>query len=124
VAQSTKCPTLVEFFNLTVGDMEPNSTFGGLLLLAVKQQLSVIAITQALIVAGITAAITTYTTTQVLQKELYFIHESLRKYEEASRILSYKIEGIALKQAAAVANAEAIHTNHETRLQTIEAKRR
>jgi len=42
--------------------MEPHSTFAGVLLLAVRQQLSVIAIAQALVVAMITATVTAYAT--------------------------------------------------------------
>jgi len=98
--------------------------FGGLFLLAVRQHLSVVALIQALLVAAVTAGVTTYTTTQVIQRELLFVHEAIKKHDDADRILNQKLEGIALKQAAGIANAEAIHLNHETRLQTLENRRR
>jgi len=58
--------------------VEPHSTFGGLFLLAVRQQLSVIAIVQALLVAGITASVTTYATAQRVDERLKEVVQEIR----------------------------------------------
>ncbi len=50
--------------------MEPHTSFGGLLLLAVRHQLSVVAVTQTLLVAGVTAGVTTYATAQRVDERM------------------------------------------------------
>ena len=105
--------------------MEPHaSTFGALFMLSMKQQVSAVALAQALVVAIITASVTTFATVKVLEREMSLVRETLDKHEQVEKGLGTKLDEIGLKQAGAISKAEAIHANHEQRLQSLETKRR
>lgn len=103
--------------------MEPNTFGGGVLMLAVKNQLTLDNAVQAVLVAVLTSSVTAYSTVQVLQKELGFIRETVVKNEQVAQTLATKVEILANRQAAGLAEAAVIHSNHELRIQTLEKRK-
>ena len=71
--------------------VEPSTSFGGLMLLAVKHQLSVVAITQTLIVAGVTAGVTTYATAQRVDERMKEAVQEIKEIKQEHTMLRERI---------------------------------
>ena len=87
-----------------------------LAVLMVKPQISVPTIINALIIAGITAAVTSWATVNRIDKRMDEVIQDMRKMSE-------RVDVIALKQAAAIGEAGATHDNLHKRLERLEKPR-
>lgn len=103
--------------------MEPHSSFGAILMLSMKQQISIAAMAQALIVAGVTAAVTSFATVKVLEREMLYVRETLNRQEMEEHRIRDRLEAVQSKQDAAVSQAYVIHDNLDRRLQVLESQR-
>ena len=84
--------------------IDPNTTgILALMMTAAQRQLSVVGITQALIVAGITAGATGYVSAQVLQREVGYLRETIERLDREQRATAAKVTAVELRQAAAIA---------------------
>lgn len=71
--------------------MEPGTSFGGILLLAAKHQLSVVAITQTLVVAGVTASVTTYATAQRVDERMKEAVQEIKEIKQEHTMMRERI---------------------------------
>ena len=71
--------------------MEPHTSIGGLLLLAVRHQLSIVAITQTLLVAGVTAGVTTYATAQRVDERMKEVILEIKEIQREHSTLRERI---------------------------------
>ena len=68
-----------------------------------QRMATVAGVTQALIVAGITASATGYVSAQVLQREVGYLRESIERLDREQRATAAKVAAVELRQAAAIA---------------------
>lgn len=87
-----------------------------LAVLMVKPQVSMPMIVNALVIAGITAAVTSWATVQRVDKRMDEVIHDMRKMSE-------RVDTIALKQATAIGEAGATHDNLHKRLERLEKPR-
>ena len=84
--------------------IDPNITgIIALMVTAVQRQMSIVGITQALIVAGITASATGYVSARVLEREVGYLRETIERVDREQRAVAAKVAAVELRQAAAIA---------------------
>ena len=88
-----------------------------------QRMATVAGVTQALIVAGITASATGYVSAQVLRSEVGYLRETIERLDRDQRAMSAKVAEIEVRQARAIGQADLIHGVHDRRIDLLEAKR-
>lgn len=84
--------------------------------LTIKPQISVPMVVNALVIAGITAAVTSWATVQRVDKRMDEVIHDMRKMSE-------RVDTIALRQATAIGEAGVVHDNLHKRLDRLEKPR-
>ena len=103
--------------------MPQHSLLSAFLLTAARTNVNVPLIINALIVAGVTASATGYVTAQVLQSEMGYLKKEIKRVDDKTDKTSATVDGIALRQAAVISQADVIHANLERRVEKIEGRK-
>lgn len=104
--------------------MDPHSGWGLVGLAVAKQQFSLANVTQALIVAGITAAATTYATTRVLEREVQYIRDMMQEQRQVIEKLAVKVNEIEMRQAEAIALRKATDADLQAQINRVREGKR
>ena len=84
--------------------MEPHTSFGGLLLLAVRHQVSVVVVTQTLLVAGVTAGVTTYATAQRIDERMKEVIQEIKEIQREHSALRERLTRMETEIGVTVRN--------------------
>ena len=103
--------------------MDPHYDVWAVAVTAIREHLSVPAIVQALVVAGVTASATGYVSAQVLRSEVGYLRETIERLDRDQRATAAKIAEIEVRQARVIGQADLIHGAQDRRIERLEARR-
>lgn len=93
------------------------------LLVTAKESVNSKAIMQSLIVAAVTASATGYVSAKVLEREVGYLIQEIKRVDLENRETRLKVDEIALRQAGVISQANTIHETQDKRIDKLETRK-